>query len=68
MEKHYKNNPNAPWQNGVRLIGSKESKGSKEECLLSVGCLECGESHESILRGSLPDDPCDNEFMKDISS
>ncbi len=63
LSKHYDSDPNPPWQDGIQLIENQ-----KEKCRISAGCLECGESHENILRGSPPDDPCDSEFMKDISS
>ncbi len=63
LTSHYKSDPDPPWQNGVRLIDKKE------ECLLEGrDCPECGESHENILGVSPPEDPCDSEYVEEISS
>jgi hypothetical protein len=62
LEEHFE----PGWNEGVGLTGKKE------ECLLEgTGCVACGKSHEVIREEELttpPEDPCDSDFMEDISS
>ena len=73
LAEHFKGDPGPPWDEGVGLTGNKE------ECILEgTGCVVCEMSHRAILgtpttnrfpgESSAPDNPCDSDFMEDIST
>ncbi len=64
LEEHF-HEPDSSWKEGVGLTHNKE------ECLLEgTGCVACGKSHRAILEEPTtpPKNPCDMDYMEDISS
>ncbi len=62
LAQHFRN-LTEPWNKDVKFTRDKE------ECLLDkTGCIFCKKSHESVLKGPPPDDPCDKEFVEKIST
>ncbi len=66
LKEHFRNETGQPnWTYGVGITYDKSV------CLLEgTGCVACGMSHEAVRENltSPPADPCDEEFMEDISS